>query len=58
MEVGAIIALITAALKFPEAVLAIVKLFEKVPQEKHEDLLKDIAKEAEKFDKDGRPTWT
>jgi len=52
-----IIDLIKGVLQFPAAILEFVKLLRKTPEEKHEDLLKKIAEESEKFSDIGRPTW-
>ncbi len=57
MTVAGVIALITAFFQFPSQILAFVKLLQKTPEEKHEDLLKAIAEEAKKFQDTGRPDW-
>lgn len=57
MGVAEIVALITALFKFPSIILEFVKLLQKTPQEKHEEILKRIADEAKKFEETGRPTW-
>lgn len=57
VEIKLILAAIVAALQFPEAVVKLVNLLRKTPQEKHEDLLKKIDEEASKFENTGRPSW-
>jgi hypothetical protein len=52
-----ILAIIKAVLQFPSTILEFVKLIQKTPQEKHEDLLKRLAEESKKFEDTGRPTW-
>lgn len=49
--------IISAALKFPDAVLRLVMALKKTDQEKHQELVTAIEAEAEKFKKTGRPTW-
>jgi hypothetical protein len=57
MGIAEILALITGVLQFPKVILEFVKLLKKSPAEKHEDILKQIAHEAEKFEESGRPSW-
>jgi len=57
MGVAEIIALITGVLKFPSVVLEFIKLLQKTPQQKHEDILKRIGDESKRFEDTGRPTW-
>ena len=57
MTLAAWVALITAALKFPDAIMGFVNLLKKTPAEKHQDILKAISEEAQKFQDTGRPTW-
>jgi hypothetical protein len=52
-----ILAIIKGVLQFPGTILEFVKLLQKTPQEKHQDLLKRMAEEAKKFEDTGRPTW-
>jgi hypothetical protein len=47
--------IIKGVLAFPGAVIELVKLLRKTPQENHEKILKETAEEADKFDKTGRP---
>lgn len=52
-----ILAIIKGVLQFPATILEFVKLLQKTPQEKHDDLLKKMREEAQKFEDTGRPTW-
>lgn len=58
MSIAELLALITALAKFPSVILEFVKILQKTPEEKHEDLLKKIAEESIKFQETGRPTWS
>lgn len=49
--------IIKGVLAFPDKILAVVRLFQKTPAEKHYDLLKAAQDEAAKWDSTGRPTW-
>lgn len=41
------------------ALLELVKMIKKTPQERHEEIFKSITKEADKLSKgDGRPDWS
>ncbi len=53
----AILEIVKAVLQFPSVILEFVRLLQKTPQEKHEDLLKRIGEESKKFADTGRPTW-
>jgi len=57
MGIAAWIELLTLVLKFPSAVLAVARLFQKTPEEKHNELVGAIQREAENFANTGRPTW-
>jgi len=57
MTFAAILELINGVLKFPDAVLKLVRALQKTPQEKHEDLLKRMDEEFKRFEETGRPTW-
>lgn len=48
---------IKGVLQFPSAVLAVVRVLQKTPEEKHQDLLVAIQKEAAAFQETGRPSW-
>lgn len=49
--------LIQGILAFPKEIGALIELLKKTPQEQHEDIVKSIQKEAENFEKTGRPSW-
>lgn len=49
--------LITGILKFPDAILKIIRILQGSPQEHHDAILKSLANEARKFEDMGRPTW-
>lgn len=51
------IAIITAALKFPDAIMRFVVLLQKTPQEQHEALLQAGEAEAASLAQTGRPSW-
>lgn len=51
------IELITVALKFPTAVMELIKILKATPEEKHQDLLEAAQKESDKFKETGRPSW-
>lgn len=57
MTFAGFVEIITAFFKFPDAILRMVQLFKKTPQEWHEDILKKMEDEATNFEKTGRPTW-
>ena len=57
MTFAAILELINGVLKFPDAVLKLVRALQKTPQEKHEDLLKRMDEEFKRFEETGWPTW-
>lgn len=57
MAIAQILELISGVLAFPGQVLAIIRILKKTPQENHDDLLKSMAAEADKFAQTGRPTW-
>lgn len=52
-----VLEIISAVLKFPQAVLSLVRVLTKTPEEQHEDLMKRIAEEAQNFESSGRPRW-
>ena len=52
-----IIALITAVLKFPEAVKWFVKELQDTPEEKRAELVAKVASDMDNFRKTGRPKW-
>lgn len=51
------LAAITGVFKFWDQVVWFVKLIQKTPQERRQDLMKSIQKESEKFAESGRPVW-
>lgn len=57
MTVAGLIAVLTAFFKFPDAVVRLVGVLSKTPEEKHEELVNAIAQEMVKFQDTGRPTW-
>jgi hypothetical protein len=57
MGLAEIVTLIIGVLKFPDTVLEFVKILQKTPEQKHDDLLKKVAAEAQSFEDTGRPTW-
>lgn len=57
MTLAAWIALITAALKFPDSIMALVKILQDTPEEQHDKLVAAIQSEQENMKKTGRPTW-
>lgn len=56
MGIAAWIELITLVLKFPDAVLQLVRVLSKTPAEKHDALVGQIQKEAASFAETGRPS--
>jgi hypothetical protein len=57
MSFGVILEIINGVLKFPDAVLKLVRVLQKTPAEKRDDLLKKMDEEFQKFEDTGRPTW-
>ena len=57
MTFAAWMEIIAGVLKFPDAILKLIRLFQKTPQEKHEEIVKLISDESAKFEKTGRPVW-
>lgn len=57
MNLALILEAVIAALKFPGEVIRLGNFLSKTPQANHDDLLKRMDEEAQKFDKTGRPTW-
>ena len=53
----AILEIIKGVLQFPTAVLNLIRLLQKTPQENHEALLSRMNEEAKKIEETGRPTW-
>ena len=57
MTFAAILELIKGVLKFPDAVLKLIRVLQKTPAEKRDDILKKMDEEFQKFEDTGRPTW-
>ncbi len=57
MPFSEILTLIGGVLAFPKTILEIVKLLQKTPQEAHQEIVKKINEEAQKFQETGRPKW-
>ena len=57
MSIGVILEIINGVLKFPEAVLKLIRVLQKTPAQKHEDLLKRMDEEFTRFEEEGRPSW-
>ena len=51
------IALLTAFFQFPKEILAIVKLLQKTPEEKRQQIIEGAQKVADSFSETGRPKW-
>jgi hypothetical protein len=52
-----ILDLIRGMFQFPEALLKLIHVLRKTPQENHEEILKRIGDESKNFENKGRPTW-
>lgn len=52
-----ILAIINGVLKFPGEVLALIKILQKTPQEKREQIMQSVQAESDKFAAGGRPEW-
>jgi hypothetical protein len=57
MSLVAILELISGVLSFPDKILEMIRIFRKTPTERHDEIVKKIAKEAEQFEETGRPQW-
>lgn len=55
MGIGEWITLIQLVLQFPDKILAVAKLFQDTPEEKHNKLLVDIQAQAKTLADTGRP---
>jgi len=53
----AILEIIKGVLQFPNAILRLVRVLQKTPQENHEALVKKNEDEASQYEKTGRPSW-
>lgn len=57
MSFAVILEIILGVLKFPSEVSAFIRLISKSPEEKRQEILKNIEAESKKLDETGRPTW-
>jgi hypothetical protein len=57
MTLSALIAVLTAFFKFPDALSSLVKLLSSTPVEQHQALIASIQAEAANMAKTGRPTY-
>ena len=57
MTLLAWVELIQGILKFPSAVLALIKVLQKTPEEQHDALISKMQAEAQAFEDTGRPSW-
>lgn len=49
--------ILQGVLKFPGELLQLIRIIQKTPAEKHDDLVQAAAKESDKWNTEGRPTW-
>lgn len=52
-----ILTLLKAIFTFPSEIMALVRMLQKTPEEKHQDILRAVTAEAEKYQQTGRPEW-
>jgi hypothetical protein len=57
MTLSAWVALITTALKFPDSVMAMIKMFQQTPEEQHQKIVAAAQAESASLQTTGRPTW-
>lgn len=57
MTVSAILEIIQGVLKFPDAVLALVRALKDTPEESRQKVLAAMQKEADSLAATGRPDW-
>ena len=57
MSLAVILEIIVGILKFPGEVSAFIRLISKSPEEKRQEILKNIEIESRKLDREGRPGW-
>ena len=57
MTLAVILEIINGVLKFPDAVLRLIRVLSKTDQQKHDDILKSAEEAARKFENEGRPSW-
>jgi len=58
MGLSVILELILGALKFPDAVLAVIRALKATPVQQQQALITSIQAEAANYAKTGRPTWS
>lgn len=51
-----LITIIKGVLAFPDAIIKLIRLLEKTPQQKHDEIVSRITKEEEHFRDTGRPS--
>lgn len=56
MNILVILEIIKGVLAFPDAILKVIRLLEKTPQQRHDEIVSNIAKEEEHFRNTGRPS--
>lgn len=57
MTIAAWYELIMGVLKFPDAFYKLLKVLQKTPQEKHDELIVSVNKASDDFKRTNRPTW-
>lgn len=57
MTLAAILEIIQGVLKFPDAILRLVRVLKATPEEQHQKLVSQIEAEAKQLEETGRPTW-
>lgn len=57
MGYAAWIELITLVLKFPSTILEVARLFQKTPEEKHQEIVAQVQAWMSKSSESDRPTW-
>lgn len=51
------VTIIQGVLAFPKSILQVVQVFQKTPEQNHEELVASIQVESQKYQQTGRPTW-
>ena len=57
MTLAAWIELITLVLKFPSSLLEVARLFQKTPEQKHEEIVSQVEKWLSQSSESDRPNW-
>ncbi len=58
MGIKEIIALVPAFFKFWDQIVSLIKILQKTPEEKHQEIMQKIQKEADAYAQPGsRPKW-